>query len=331
MSLANNTPLSRRNVLAAITVTTAGVAAARMTTGGFAWAGPRKANPSPSDPHKLLQTGVDELHALGITGVQGLCRSGDQDVWALAGTRDVTTHEPVIRNSHFRIGSNTKTFTSVVALRLVEEGGLSLEDTVESRLPGVVTGKHYDGDTITIRQLLQHTSGIRDCYELLPIFRDWPQNFEAHRYDHCDPLDVVKLTMTQPPSFAPGTSWEYSNTGYTLVGLIIEAVTKHPLAAEFTSRILRPLRMHHTVSPGDSPRLPDPHSRAYQRLTENGPLLDVTEYNVSADVANGSLISTPEDVARFWQALMRGQLLRPAQLKEMLQTILMAAGDALTG
>ncbi len=121
----------------------------------------------------------------------------------------------------------------------------------------------------------------------------------------------------EPPS--PGTGWSYSNTGYVLVGMIIERVTGKPWHDEITDRIITPLGLNGTVWPGDSPQLPVPHARAYKRFTDGGPLVDVTDL-VNVD-ASGGLITTTADLNHFLRALVAGQLLRPAELQEMQTTV----------
>lgn len=282
-------------------------------TGARAWAGG-------DHHHRQLQAGVTELHGLGITGVQGATRDHGRFRTARAGTGNLDTGSPVPYNGHFRIGSNTKSFASVVALQLVGEGRLRLGDTVERWLPGLVAGNGNDGRRITVRQLLQHTSGLYNYTNDLPGFAS-AEGFLAHRYDHHEPAELVAMAMRHQPGFAPGTSWDYSNTNYILIGMIIERVTGDSWANQVRQRITGPLGLRGTSSPGDQARLPRPHARGYQQYVEDGPLLDTTEFNTTAAYAAGDLVSTPADLTRFWQALQDGRLLAPAQLAEMRRTV----------
>ncbi|GIE97709.1 serine hydrolase domain-containing protein [Paractinoplanes rishiriensis] len=269
--------------------------------------------PAVAAGRSTLQTGVDDLHALGITGVQGLTRVDDRTVRARAGA--------VPLNGYFRMGSNTKTFTAVVVLQLAGEGRLSLDDTVERWLPGAVAGNGNDGRRITVRQLLQHTSGLFNYTNDLAGLASY-EAFRAHRFDHYDPADLVAIAMKHPPTFAPGTSWDYSNTNFILAGMVIERVTGRPWDAEVRDRILRPLGLRHTSSPGDRPTLPRPHARGYHQWEPGGPLTDTTEFNTSVAGAAGNLVTTPADLSRFWQALQRGELLRPRQMADLHRTVL---------
>jgi D-alanyl-D-alanine carboxypeptidase len=269
---------------------------------------------------RQLQAAVAELHGLGVTGVQGAVADGHRYRAARAGVADLTTGAPVPNDGYFRMGSNTKTFAAVIALQLVGEGRLRLTDPVDRWLPGVVAGNGYDGRRITLRHLLQHTSGIFNYTNDFPALES-PEAFEEHRFDHYDPADLVAIAMRHPPSFAPGQGWDYSNTNYILVGMIIERVTGESWARQLQRRILRPLGLRETSTPGDRATLPGPHARGYQQYVPDGPLVDVTEFNPTAAWAAGDLVTTPSDLTRFWQALQSGRLLRPAQQAQLRQTV----------
>ncbi|MCM4082883.1 serine hydrolase domain-containing protein [Paractinoplanes hotanensis] len=274
-----------------------------------------------ASPRAELQTALDDLRDLGMVGAQGEISSGRHNVVAGSGVADRHSGRPMPLEGRFRIGSNTKTFVSVVALQLVGEGRLSLDDTVERRLPGVVSGNGNDGRRITVRQLLQHTSGLHNYTEDLAALGS-AEDYLAHRFDHYDPADLVALAMKHEPSFRPGARWEYSNTNYILAGMIIERVTGRSWATEVRSRILRPLGLHDTSYPQDRTTLPRPHARSYQQFGPGAPLIDVTEFNPTAAGAAGGMVSTTADLTRFWRAVQRGELLRPAQVAQMHRTVL---------
>ncbi|WP_117212888.1 serine hydrolase domain-containing protein [Allorhizocola rhizosphaerae] len=304
---------SSRRVIAVICVAAALSAGLAAPAAAGEWRG--------TGDQRRLQAAVDDLHGLGITGVQGLTRIDGRTSRARAGVGDLENGRPVPLNGYFRIGSTTKTFVAVTVLQLVGEGRLSLDDTVERWLPGVVSGNGNDGSRITVRQLLQHTSGIYNYTNDMEALAS-PDAFLAHRYDHWDPAELVALAMKHEPDFAPGTGWNYSNTNYVLAGMIIEAVTGRSWATETQARILGPLGLRHTSIPGDVATLPRPHARAYQEWADGEPLMDTTEFNPSAGGAAGSMISTTADIARFWQALQHGRLLGPQMMAEMQRTVL---------
>ena len=272
-----------------------------------------------------LQAALDAIIDTGVTGVQArIITEKGEHVVATSGVADITTGTPVDPEGHYRVGSNTKTFIATVVLQLVAEGKLSLADTVEDHLPGLIQGNGNDGGTITIRHLLQHTSGIfnytNDLFANLT-----PESFEELRYQSADAEELVAIALRHQPDFAPGTRWSYSNTGYVVAGMIIEAVTGNTWDHEVEQRIIKPLGLSDTSIPGDDLTLPHSHARGYERFTPDAPPIDTTEFSHSWAGAAGAVISTTDDLSRFFRALLAGDLLPPEQLAEMRSTIRPAA------
>jgi D-alanyl-D-alanine carboxypeptidase len=296
---------------------------------GIATAGTASAAPRPEV--QTLQRDADALLDQGAPGVLVHLDTPRRDVKVRSGFGNVRTKTPVPWNAKFRIGSYTKTFVATTVLQLVGEGRLSLEDTVERWLPGVVAGNGNDGTKITVRQLLQHTSGLHNYIDKLPwLFLEKP--FVKNRFRTVTPQTAVALAMQEPPDFAPGTQWNYSNTGYALIGMIIERVTGHSWQREVQTRILRPLNLRDTFLPNTYPRIPRPHAIGYERFPEKGleadpkdprygEPIDATVQNPSWGGAAGEMISTTDDGNRFLKALLRGKVLAPAQLAEMRKTV----------
>ncbi|GGQ38336.1 serine hydrolase [Streptomyces virginiae] len=239
-----------------------------------------------------------------VTGRDGRTRT------YVAGAGDLTTGAEVPRDGQVRIGSNTKTFTAVVVLQLVGEGRVGLDAPVETYLPGLVRGDGIDGRHITVRQLLQHMSG-------LPNYTEY--DLQPRPYD---PRDLLDIALRHKAHFAPGTKWEYSNTNYVLAGLIVEKVTGRDLAREIDRRIIQRLGLRHTYfpAPGDV-TIREPHPHGYHRETADGPLRDITDMDPSWSWAAGQLISTNSDLNRFFSELLRGRLLPDAQLAQMRTTV----------
>ncbi|MET8040613.1 serine hydrolase domain-containing protein [Micromonospora sp. NPDC005215] len=308
-------------IAAAATLVSATLVGALITVsaGPSAYAGQHGAG-GPVSRADRLRAAVGDLHNLGITGVQGLTRVGNQTTTARSGVANIDTKSPVPANGYFRMGSDTKTFVAVTLLQLVGEKRLSLEDSVQRWLPGVVSGSGNDGSKITVRQLLQHTSGIPEYLDDVALTQS-AKEFRAHRFDHYDAKDLVALAMKHPPLFAPGTSWSYSNTNYALAGMIISKITGHSWAEEVRTRILAPLNMRQTYFPGNNPTIRDPHAEGYNQFEADGPLVNTTKFNPTVADAAGALVSTPSDLASFWQALQGGRLLAPAQMAQMHQTV----------
>ncbi|WP_040806760.1 serine hydrolase domain-containing protein [Nocardia concava] len=230
-----------------------------------------------------------------------------------SGVANRDTHAPMTGDARFRIGSMTKIFVATVVLQLVGEGRLDLDAPVERYLPGVVRGDGYDGHDITVRQLLQHTSGLPDYVDFLDLTQ-----ITTSPATHHDPMELVRLALAQPRTFAPGTGWHYSNTGYLLAGMIIDKVTGHPYAEEIDSRIIRPLALTDTLVPGDDQEIPGTHSQGYLKSADS--MVDITRFNPTVAGASGAMISTASDLNRFLDALVNGRLLRPAELQAMMTT-----------
>lgn len=232
-----------------------------------------------------------------------------------SGVADLDTGAPMRGDSRFRIGSMTKPYVATVILQLVGEHRVSLDAPVERYLPGVVRGHGNDGREITVRELLQHTSGLPDYLPCLSF-----PDFIADRYAHHDRAELLSLALSHPPLFAPGAGWSYSNTDYLLAGMLIEKVTGHPYGEEVRRRILVPLGLHATYVPGDRPTIPGPHPHGYVRPDDGTPIVEMTEFNPSIAIGSGDMISSGADMTRFFDALLHGRLLRPAELREMMTT-----------
>lgn len=268
-----------------------------------------------------LQEDLDAIRNNGAVGVQVRITLDGEVLVATSGVADVQTREPAPENGHYRIASTTKTFVSTVVLQLVGEGSLSLDGTVDEHLPNVVDGGGHDGSAITIRDLLQHTSGIYD-YNHDEAWNPFNalETFEERRFYHYEPEELVAVAMRHSPVFESGTAWSYSNTNYILAGMIIEEVTGNPWAEEVRKRIIEPLSLTQTIV-ADGPEMPDPHAKGYYQFPDGGSLVDVTRLDPSAGDAGGAIISTPRDVTRFFSALLGGELLPPELLAEMKDTV----------
>ncbi|WP_327675175.1 serine hydrolase domain-containing protein [Kitasatospora sp. NBC_00458] len=231
-----------------------------------------------------------------------------------AGVGDLATRAKVPVDGQVRIGSNTKTFTAVVVLQLVGEGKVALDAPVDTYLPGLVRGDGIDGRNITVRQLLQHTSGLPEYVDREAALGD------KDRY--VEPRDLLDRALAGKAHFAPGTKWEYNNTNYLLAGLIIQKVTGRPVGEEINRRVVERIGLRHTYFPVPGDRtIREPHPKGYARATEGGPLRDYTELDPSWGWAAGAMVSTTGDLNRFFTALLGGRVLAPAQLAEMRTTV----------
>jgi D-alanyl-D-alanine carboxypeptidase len=245
-----------------------------------------------------------------------------------AGVGDIRRKSKVPSDGYVRIASNTKMFTAVAILQLADEGKLALDETVEKFLPGVVRGTGdgaaIDGRTITIRQLLNHTSGMPSRVPalskgILPI---------KDRY--FDAREMLDSALTGAPTVAPGQDrvWSYSNNGYTLLGLVVQKVAGRPFAEVITERIINRIGLAETYYPGPGDRdIRAPHPQGYLQSMDDqgepiaGELIDITRFDPSVAGAAGQMIATPSDINKFLVALQDGRLIQPSRLAEMRQTV----------
>lgn len=280
---------------------------------------------------------LDETLVVGIVmGLPGLSVAlGNQSslFWTgTAGYRDVVRKEPVQPDTRFGIGSITKTFVSVVIHQLAQEGRLELGKPVTHYLKEPIFSRIPNTDTATLRQLLNHTSGI-PTWEFQP---EWIPDGRGsrirpgHIWGKTETLDYIadgKAAATD----TPGASYAYSNTNYTLLGMVVEAVTGNELTAEIRRRILEPLGMKNTFMESFEP-VPGGIAHHYHYATpafvrdaglhanfsEIRPyLIESTFANLSPEWAAGGMVSTPSDLLCFARALRDGALLSPAMQKEM--------------
>ncbi|MBU3062605.1 beta-lactamase family protein [Nocardia sp. NEAU-G5] len=268
---------------------------------------------------------LDAVTAHGLPGAQVVITGPGVDWTAGSGVGDLGSRAPFPVQSEVRIGSNTKTFVSTVLLQLAAEHKVDLDAPVERYLPGVIRGNGNDGARITIRELLQHSSGLPEYLTPEDPSNPQPPNpaqvqlSPATMRQHHTPREMLANALTMPPQFEPGAKSVYTNTNYLVAGMVIERVTGQSTAAEIDRRIIAPLGLHGTYFPGDGDTgIRDPHPRGY--FTVDGKPVDVTEFDTSWAGAAGAMISTGADLNRFFTALLNGKLLPAAQLAQMQRT-----------
>ncbi|GLZ75419.1 serine hydrolase [Actinorhabdospora filicis] len=275
------------------------VLTAALAVGAAAPAGAARPDP--------VRQGLDAL--VGADGVPGaLATVTGRD----GRTRVYTAGEDVPRDGRIRIGSVTKSFTAVVVLQLAGEGAIELDKPVEKYLPGLLRGEGVDGNAITVRMLLNHTSGLPD-YEL-----DVTDDIIAGRY--YEPRDALDVALRHPAEFTPGTSWKYSNTNFLVAGLVVQKITGRPFAEELDRRVLKPAGLAHTYfpAPGET-EIRGRHPRGYREQVPGGPRRDVTDIDPSAAWTAGAMVSTNSDLARFYDEVLTGDLV-PDSLRDDLLT-----------
>jgi D-alanyl-D-alanine carboxypeptidase len=228
------------------------------------------------------------------------------------GTDNVKAGSAFAVDDHVRIASITKTFTATAILELADRGQLKLSDHLSSFVKGIPYGRQ-----ITIRQLLNMTAGVYDFTNDAPFLAQYQANpllsFSAKNL-------FAIISRHRRDAHAPGTTVEYSDSNYYLLGLIVQKVTHRTLASIIQTRIIDRLHLRHTSYP-TTPRLPTPFSHGYFTETASSPLRDVTLSNPNLGAGAGAMISTLGDVKLWAKALATGTLLTPATQTKRLQTV----------
>ncbi|NJL54773.1 serine hydrolase [bacterium] len=251
-------------------------------------------------------------------------RTPDGYLWeGASGLSNLETNAAAAASDRFNIGSVTKTFTGVTVMQLVEEKQLGLEDTMTKWLPQSITDNILNSDRITIRQLLSMTSGI---YNADP-FTNTPETGAYYQDLFKDPSLIFKnqtpkeflanYVYGRQPVFAPGTSFDYNNSNYRLLGLIIESATGSTLAEAYQDQIIEPLGLKDTFL-ADVENSSDRYNPGYADLNQDGQLENLRAASLLESGASGGLISNVEDLTRFAQGLFTGELLSPAAFNELI-------------
>ena len=273
---------------------------------------------SSAEKEQVLSTAqnlVDGGYPAALTAVRD--KDGNT-IGAAAGVGNLETGEAPPLDGEVRIGSNTKTFVAVVIMQLVQEGKITLDEPIETYLPGLLHGEGIDATKITVRQLLQHTSGLPEYTDTVPGETDIFQ-IRDNYYSTRDLLDVA---LSKPAAFEPGSQFTYTNTNYIVLTLLAEKVTHRPLAEQITQRITEPLGLTHTYYPGPGEEdIRGTHPHGYHRNTPTEDWKDITRMDPSWGGGAGAMISTPSELNKFFQATFDGTLLSQDSIAEMKKTV----------
>lgn len=279
----------------------------------------------PFDPatEKKLEKAVDDSMINGnIPGViVGIWAPG-KGTWVSArGMADIAKNVELKPADKVRIASNTKTFTATVILQLVDEGKMSLNDSLSKYVASIP-----NGEQITVRQLLNMTAGIYNFTE--------DTDFEA-RFEK-DPLwqftreDMIQIVLRHQPDFAPGQGWKYSDTNYELLGMVIEKVTNNRLEPEMKKRIFDRLGLAYTSFPV-TPDMVGEYAHGYYLPAGATELRDITMVEPSVPWAAGAIISNLYDMKVYARALARGELVSQKAQKERMTWVPMTGQEKWDG
>ncbi|MEU8764309.1 serine hydrolase domain-containing protein [Streptomyces sp. NPDC048659] len=275
---------------------------------------------TPALDREALRASLDAFRDAGMYGAFTSVRAGHEKWRGATGVADTATGRPMGPGFEQRIGSISKTFTAVAVLQQVERGRIDLDAPVGRYLPGLVTGER--GEKVTVRMLLNHTSGIADY--ILPAFPgivdDPGAALDRNRLRHIEPEELARLGLAAAPVQERGR-FSYSNTNYILAGLVLEKATGQDAEAYITRHVIRPAGLRHTYYPS-SPSLKGPHPRMYESFYGYiDPPRDYSTYDMSWAGTAGAMVSTTDDLNTFYRKLLGGELLRPASLREMKTTV----------
>lgn len=311
-----------RNTAAAAAVVVALLAGAAPAATAAETDGPATASRSQGLDRKALTQRLNAVHEAGMYGAYSSVRDGRAQWNGATGLADIDTGRPTRPDMRHRVGSITKSFTSVAVLQQSAKGRIQLDGPVGDYLPGLVPGER--GHKITVRMLMNHTSGLGDYIaEAFPSLKEnSPKSLDEFRYRTLSPTRLIGHGVNAPQEFEPGTAWSYSNTNYLLLGELLRKVTGEDPEKVITENVIRKAGLKDSYFPGTDPRIKGPHAKLYQDF--GGPIdppRDYTEYNMTYAGTAGALISTTQDLNTFYRALFQGELLPAAQLREMRTTV----------
>ncbi len=268
--------------------------------------------------HLKYQGLLDDMTADGVTGVLMSVYKPSSGIWVGAsGMADLNNAVAMQSCNITRVGSTVKMYTAVTVLKLQEEGKLDLDDKIADYLHGDVIEKIENADKATIRQLLQHSSGIYNYIQSL-IFQTASTNDLIREWQ---PEDLLQYACNKGAYFQPGEDVAYSNTNYILLGMLIEAVEGKPFYKVFEEKLFDPLGLTLTQFAAGDP-VPDGIVRGYIDLYSNLQLLESTYFSGwDYYTADGGLISNPYDMSVFFRSLMNGQIINSNSLGQMLDWI----------
>ncbi|MFD9164481.1 serine hydrolase domain-containing protein [Streptomyces sp. NPDC059558] len=269
-----------------------------------------------------LQTGLNAIQQAGVYGVYSAVRDGRERFDGAAGLADVSTGRKVRPDLRHRVGSVTKTFTAVAVLQQSAKGRVDLDRPVGDYVPELLPGER--GRKVTVRMLLNHTSGIHDYIgDAFPsLLKGTTESLDDHRYRTIEPAVLIGYGVARPQLFEPGTDWSYSNTNYVLLGEVLRKVTGQDPERLITQDVIRRAGLRDTYFPGTDPRIRGAHARMYESFYGIiDPPRDYSDYNMTWAGTAGALVSTTQDLNTFYRALLGGDLLPRRQLDQMRTTV----------
>ncbi|MFE9622852.1 serine hydrolase domain-containing protein [Streptomyces sp. NPDC006527] len=253
--------------------------------------------------------------ANGAPGALTRIDSGTSTYRISTGWADTAAHTAMDADRRFRVGSVSKSFTTVVLMQLVAEGLVDLDASANTYL-----SKPLPDDRITVRHLLSHRSGLWDYTN--EMFYYTVPGFESVRNKVFTYQELIDLSTAHKVNNEPGAAYSYSNTNFVVLGQLIEHITGTPMATHYQQRIFTPLQLKNTSYVHPQTTIAGSYARGYLRQDDTTlPLVDSTEQTVSWAQSAGAVISNSADLNRFFSSLVSGKLVPPAQLQEMMSMV----------
>ncbi|MFB7588009.1 serine hydrolase domain-containing protein [Streptomyces sp. NPDC056169] len=295
---------------------------------------PGTASPSAGLDRAALRSALDGVHRAGVPGVFAEVRDSGRTWRGASGVADVGTGRPVTADMRQRVGSITKTFTAAAVMQQVEQGRIRLDAPIGGYLPRLVPGER--GTRITVRMLLNNTSGIPDyipyAFPSLGAFPSLPdvstESLDDNRFREFRPEELIAMGLAAPPAGEPGaTPGVYSNSNYLLLGELLKQVTGVPAEEYITRNVIERAGLRHTGFPIGT-RIEGPHARMYEAFYGLiDPPRDYSVYNMSWTGTGAALVSTMADLDRFYAELLAGRIVSRSSLAQMQRTVPVRALD----
>lgn len=272
---------------------------------------------TPAEPTvaERLQTELDQAVSDGLPGVALAVRSDNFSFDGVAGVEEIATAVPLTVNHRFYVASVGKTYTAAAIVCLAADGILGLDDPIGRWLPAAITDRIPGGDNISIRNLLNHTSGIFDYQDDAD---EWLFNaFLPDPVRHWTNADVLPYFLDRPSHFSPGTNASYSDSNYVLAGMIAEAASGLPIESIMRNYLIAPLGLQDTVHGYEAEGLPN-FVHGYVEL--NGNLLDVFPWYSHYGVSDGGVQASASDLANLVREMLAGDLILDDAMRSELLT-----------